>query len=183
MAADIALARDPSRRSITPLRSTREQASGVTTASAAPGSLSAWAAPERPSTFRAYSMTACWNPPQVPRKGMWDSRAWRMAHRAPAMLAYGLAGTHHTPSNGSRKSPSGWGIDAVWIQVESEVESRLPAGARQGERDCPVSGDFRIVVADQRDADRTIRTHRLPSPSSRRPAGCACWPLPPYLHP
>lgn len=51
--------------------STSEQASGAITILPSV-SVSAWPASCQPSTLRAYSISACWNPPQVPRKGCYS---------------------------------------------------------------------------------------------------------------
>src|SRR5262245_33296958 len=74
---------------------------------AASGAVSACSAAECPRTLRAYSRTACWNPPHVPRNGRDDSRAYRIAASAPSALAYGLAGTHQTAAWPRRASAAG----------------------------------------------------------------------------
>ncbi len=67
---------------------TNEQANGTTTAASSTrsGVFSAWPARSRPQTLRANSNRARWNPPQVPRNKMPDSRAERMAARMPDSL-------------------------------------------------------------------------------------------------
>jgi hypothetical protein len=52
-----------------PVTSTREQESFEMTGCSASGFNSAWAALGAPSTFRKYSIRACWNPPHVPKNG------------------------------------------------------------------------------------------------------------------
>ena len=65
---------------------TREQLSAVMKRHDAYGSLSACVASANPITFRAYSITRCWKPPQVPMNGTLFSRANRMPASAPSML-------------------------------------------------------------------------------------------------
>src|SRR4051794_16573123 len=90
----MACSREPSANRTLPDFATSEQVSRAMTGMAAAGAVSAWAAPGHARTLRAYSKTACWNPPHVPRNGRDDSRAYRIAASAPSALAYGLAGTH-----------------------------------------------------------------------------------------
>src|SRR5207245_5577163 len=71
------------------------------TGSGASGSSSAWGAVDRPQRASAYSRSACWNPPHVPRNGRRVSRAKRMAATAPVVFAYGLAGTHQIAAEGA----------------------------------------------------------------------------------
>ncbi|KRD22841.1 hypothetical protein ASE41_13080 [Streptomyces sp. Root264] len=79
-------ASEPGSSATVPSWPTREQASGSMSGSSASGSFSACAARDSPQTVRAYSRSACWKPPQVPRNGMPSSRAVRIADRTPASL-------------------------------------------------------------------------------------------------
>ena len=94
--------REPVATETAPTCSTSAHDSGVISGSGALGSSSACVAFAIPKTFCAYSRSACWNPPQVPRNGLGLSRAKRIAASAAAAFAYGLPGTHQTPEDASR---------------------------------------------------------------------------------
>ena len=88
---------------------TRLHESRATTGSAASGSVSAWAAPVSPATFRANSTVMYWNPPQVPRIGIPAVRARRIASSTASSSRYGVPGTTQTPSAAAADSASGLG--------------------------------------------------------------------------
>src|SRR5579885_2557322 len=67
-----------------------------------------------PRTFRAHSISAYWNPPQVPRNGQSRRRANSMPFNMPSKLLYGLPGEAQIPSKDSRVfSASGLASDGV----------------------------------------------------------------------
>src|SRR5581483_10886918 len=76
-----------------------------------------------PRTFRAHSISAYWNPPQVPRNGQSRRRANSMPRNIPSKLLYGLPGAAHKPSKASSLlSSSGSTRDSVgshWAFTEA----------------------------------------------------------------
>src|SRR5436190_5568852 len=123
------------------------------------GVVSACVASRQPSTAWAYSITACWKPPQVPKKGTPFSRAWRIAPSAPARLRYGLPGTHQRPSNAVTRS--------ALAASSLGTHSCSTASSRSSPARCSAIGIARCATTDSlRSPTRPMRT--APNLSSLR---------------
>src|SRR3981081_999513 len=74
-----------------------EHSSGTMRYSLASGVTSAFSTPASPQTLRAYSISAYWKPPQVPRNGIRCSRAGRMAEGGDRPLGALIGAAGHQP--------------------------------------------------------------------------------------
>src|ERR1700738_4604 len=96
-----------------------------------PELFSAVSASAMPTTLRANSMKAYWNPPQVASSGQSRRRANSMPLSMPSKLLYGLPGAGHKPSE------------------ISKILSAVGAGGGGGERGCgqPLGFNFESQLA------------------------------------
>ena len=108
----------------------RVHASRVTTGAVASGSLSSCAAEAIPARLRASSTSACWNPPQVPRKGTSSSRQWRIAANARSALRYGVPGRSQTPEASERSRASSLSVATQCASAEAGKSSSAASISR-----------------------------------------------------